>query len=155
MTEEKYIDIQNAVLQVLNEIYIVEYWLRGMHPNIVQHLETTDFPPCIVMPQWSVKSYIKGQHQEEIKEFPIETFCRDMAFALDYLHMNNVVHNDVHPGNIMLQEDLTPILIDFGLAQILCTPIANPIACCRTVQQAEETLAYKPTTLLGHGIHRL
>jgi eukaryotic-like serine/threonine-protein kinase len=38
------------------------------------------------------------------------------ALALDYMHKNSVLHKDIKPANIMLTQDGTPKLMDFGIA---------------------------------------
>ncbi|MBQ8478836.1 MAG: protein kinase [Akkermansia sp.] len=37
--------------------------------------------------------------------------------ALDYLHGEGMLHRDIKPSNIMLREDGSPVLIDFGTAR--------------------------------------
>ncbi|KAI8656496.1 Protein kinase domain-containing protein [Fusarium sp. Ph1] len=54
-----------------------------------------------------------------------ERILRDMASALEYLHGQNIQHNDIKPGNILYDRERGPVLIDFGLASShdgqLCT----------------------------------
>ncbi|RSM02852.1 hypothetical protein CEP52_007757 [Fusarium oligoseptatum] len=45
-----------------------------------------------------------------------ERILRDMASALEYLHGQNIQHNDIKPGNILYDCERGPVLIDFGLA---------------------------------------
>ena len=37
--------------------------------------------------------------------------------AIELIHRNNVLHRDISPRNIILTDDLVPVLVDFGLAR--------------------------------------
>lgn len=40
-----------------------------------------------------------------------------MLCALKYLHESNVIHRDLKPANVLVNEDCTIKLCDFGLAR--------------------------------------
>lgn len=44
--------------------------------------------------------------------------CRRLALALAHAHGLKVVHRDMKPGNVLLTEDGTPKITDFGLAKV-------------------------------------
>lgn len=47
------------------------------------------------------------------------TFARGLSAALTALHAAGVVHRDVKPGNVMMPEAGSPVLIDFGIAHLV------------------------------------
>lgn len=58
--------------------------------------------------------YISAEEQLRI--------CAKILEALDHVHARGLVHADIKPENILLRDDLQPILIDFGLASCFDAP---------------------------------
>ncbi|OLC46838.1 MAG: hypothetical protein AUH80_06110 [Chloroflexi bacterium 13_1_40CM_4_65_16] len=46
-------------------------------------------------------------------------YLRGIAAGLDYAHGHGVVHRDIKPANVLLTNEGTPVLADFGLAKLL------------------------------------
>lgn len=92
------------------------------HPNIARLLDggtTNDGTPYLVM------EYINGlpvdeycdRHQLDI-DARLELF-RTICAAVHYAHQNLIVHRDIKPSNILVSEDGTTKLLDFGIAKLI------------------------------------
>lgn len=70
----------------------------------------TDLYKLIMSPQ-----YLTTEH--------IQTFLYQMLTGLKYIHSFSVIHRDLKPANILLNEDCSLKICDFGLARIVnCSP---------------------------------
>jgi len=90
------------------------------HPNIVTVHDAGQFDniPYIIM------EYVEGTnlHDNPVREFsellPItQQICR----ALDHAHQNGIIHRDLKPENVLVSQDGTVKLMDFGLARSLAS----------------------------------
>jgi serine/threonine protein kinase len=45
---------------------------------------------------------------------PCSSILEGVKKGLDHIHALGIIHNDITPSNIMLDEHDTPIIIDFG-----------------------------------------
>ncbi|MBL7977860.1 MAG: serine/threonine protein kinase [Bacteroidetes Order II. Incertae sedis bacterium] len=92
------------------------------HPNIARLIDagvTAEGQPFFVM------EYIKGK--------PINTHCDDLRLRVDerlqvflpvleavgFAHQNQVIHRDLKPGNILINDLGEVKLLDFGIAKVL------------------------------------
>lgn len=92
------------------------------HPNIVPvyEFDTREGLSFLIMP------FVRGVTLESaLAEHPsvpvaeILRVLREVGAALDVAHRRGVVHRDVKPANIMIEEDSgRPLLTDFGVAQV-------------------------------------
>ena len=94
---------------------------RLRHPNIVDVYDFGEFQGTPYM----IVEYIPGGSLAGVLEHgPLDRFTalkylRGIAAGLDYAHAHGVVHRDVKPANVLLTNEGTPVLADFGLAKLL------------------------------------
>lgn len=44
---------------------------------------------------------------------------QDIAAGLEYLHHGNIIHNDIKPGNILVDDNDNAVLADYGISSVL------------------------------------
>ena len=89
------------------------------HPNIIPiyRVESEGGLDYFVM------KYVTGRSLEQLLDegpIPIDVarrVLREAALALGHAHKRKVVHRDVKPANIMLEEDGRVVLTDFGISK--------------------------------------
>jgi len=65
----------------------------------------------------NLRQYVKRQPAGRLSEAEALPIIHKVADAVGYLHRSQVTHLDIKPDNILLRDDGTPVLIDFGLAK--------------------------------------
>ena len=64
----------------------------------------------------SLSNHLKTHPNHRAPEKHAKTIVRALAEALEYLHVRQVSHRDIKLENIILSEELSPKLIDFGFS---------------------------------------
>ena len=89
------------------------------HPSIVPiyDIGRTADGCCYVVSKWIRGSDLQlRMHREKLPQEEAVRIVAAVADALDYAHQRGLVHRDVKPANILLDDNGTPYLGDFGLA---------------------------------------
>ena len=94
---------------------------RLQHPGIAQvyeaHLDEPGVAPYFVM------EYVKGETLDKhvatvgLKSAEIVELLGQVADAVHAAHQRGVMHRDLKPSNILVTEDGTPKILDFGIAR--------------------------------------
>ena len=93
---------------------------RIEHPNVVPVIATGDHDGL----PWAAQRFISGGSLEQrldrwgaLDLHQVIGIFKQVAGGLDVLHENGLIHRDLKPGNILLDERGTPFIADFGLAK--------------------------------------
>jgi predicted Ser/Thr protein kinase len=93
----------------------------GIHPNVVTIFDIGehDGDPYIAM------EYVSGQTLEHVirrQALPSPTrrlhIVEDVCTGLTHAHRAGLVHRDIKPANVMLKDDGTVKILDFGIARV-------------------------------------
>src|SRR6476660_8076919 len=92
------------------------------HPNILPIYEVSESEDGL--PFFSMKLAEKGSLHENaafLRDEPRKCvqLMAKVAHAVDYAHSRGVLHRDLKPGNILLNDRGEPLVSDFGLAKLL------------------------------------
>lgn len=105
------------------------------HPNIVRVLAAEKEKDVFFM----VMEYVRGKSLEKIleKEKILEAeravdIIKQIAYGVDHAHKNKIIHRDLRPSNILISEEGTVKITDFGTSawlnstQYASTRIGSP-----------------------------
>lgn len=99
----------------------IDFLARLRHPNILPILDSEETGPFL----YYVMPYVAGDSLEALVEregpLPLDrvlAIARDLAMAIDYAHGEGILHRDIKPGNVLLEEDRA-LVCDFGIARAI------------------------------------
>ena len=121
------------------------------HPSIVQFLgvyfRDASRPPILVMElMWKNLHSLLEEQPNKLFLLTKAHILYDVACGLQYLHTRKkpVIHRDLHPSNILLNENLNAKIADLGQAT-LASSYKLTSAPGNLIYMAPETLQRKPT----------
>lgn len=117
------------------------------HPNIIK---IRDVGVLAGYPFFAMEFASRGSLKDEVARGPskpsraAET-VRTLATAMRHAHDRGMLHRDLKPANVLLMEDGTPIVTDFGLVKF-----ANPV---QEVSEMYRTFSW--VSVLDHDLARV
>jgi len=89
------------------------------HPNIVRVMDfgKEDGMPYMVMEYVNGEDLKKLMLHKKTKKLQRYDLILQIGRGLDYLHENNIIHQDIKPENILVSRNNEVKIIDFGLAR--------------------------------------
>src|SRR4051812_36577663 len=108
-------DLDHTFRRFLQEYEIVQ---RIKHPSVVQlfDLGVSDDHAWLVM-EYFKEGDLRRRMRAGMRPRPALRAAISIARALEAMHAAGVLHRDLKPGNVMLREDGSPALIDFGMSK--------------------------------------
>lgn len=92
-----------------NVLPILDCWIEGSKLHLVSKL----------MKAGSALDILQNSYPEGIEEIAIATILKQALQGLHYLHNSGWLHRDIKASNLLIEEDGTVLLADFGVGTIL------------------------------------
>jgi eukaryotic-like serine/threonine-protein kinase len=104
---------------------------RLQHPNISRLLDggtTGDGLPYIVMEYVDGNALTHHAQQQKLDITARVVLFLSVCSAADYAHRNFVIHRDLKPGNVLVDSQGVPKLLDFGICKLLRTDTLSTVS---------------------------
>jgi hypothetical protein len=92
------------------------------HPNILRVYHLASYEGATYLTMQLIKGETLADIISEQGPLPIRdvlTLATKLSSALAAAHSRNILHRDIKPGNILVDEEGEPFLADFGLARLI------------------------------------
>ena len=90
---------------------------RMNHPHIIRICEFgTQNGIQYLITNWARHGTLLNLFAQPVSIRTVAAYVKQIASALEYLHTMHIIHQDVKPTNILVDQDKTALLSDFGTA---------------------------------------
>jgi mitogen-activated protein kinase 1/3 len=98
-----------------NSLKVVKYNKILDDPDSMSAQNFSDAYLIIRLADMDLKKLLKSS--KFLDEYQVKSIIYDILCGLKYLHKANIIHRDLKPGNILINDDCTVQICDFGLAR--------------------------------------
>ena len=96
---------------------------RLQHPHIVRYYDIVDLNGLLFI----LLDYVPGKTLEDVlssrdpilRPYASISYLTPIVTALQYAHNEGIIHRDLKPANVLIHENNTVLITDFGIARIL------------------------------------
>lgn len=104
--------------------FISEYEILNMldHPNILKthgiFLSDSTNPPMILL-EYCINDMNQAVKEGSLSKVMLVVSIYEIAEGMKYIHHQNIIHRDLKPSNILIAEDGTFKVSDFGISKLV------------------------------------
>ena len=143
-TENKHSDIlknkfltEGKVLARLRNPHLV----RVFDLNFDEATGTPYFVMDLVLAEDGKPRTLLDIRTEELDEDCILCWFLDLAYAIDYIHEQGIVHRDIKLGNVLISSDGHVVLSDFGISHLFSERLRSDVKAVNTMVSEAATSA--------------
>lgn len=102
-------------------------------PELIEVLKpenkNDDFHVCVVMEYFQSDLNVLLKNKIEFNERQLTKILYNTLLGMSFVHLNNIIHRDIKPGNLLLNSNCDIRICDFGLARTIsiCEPGEEPL----------------------------
>lgn len=110
----------------------IDALMRLSHPNVIKLIGVTVTPPFCIVTTYAPNGVLidlvsgKGDNSRATPLFRTKV-ALDIARAMEYVHSIGLIHRDLKPPNILLDENDRAVVCDFGLARITSSHMSGEV----------------------------
>ncbi len=118
-SSEMELDIQDSLYEDLNiavplPVAIIEQTILDYDNKKMDKVELIIMEKIAGRSVGDYRRALQGTPYDLPEEFDLNNFMSDLESQVDLMHKKNIYHRDLTPNNVLIAEDGSPVIIDFG-----------------------------------------